>query len=209
MKKLLMLNGSPKKRKAVSDRLLGLLNEGICDRMLTETIYLYETEFNEALFEKICAADCIVMAQPLYVDCLPAGVIEFMEEISKYVKERSEDLPELYFILNCGFPEDSQNTAAIMILETFCRKTGFYFGGGVAVGSGAMILNSWKAEEVGNLLKKTADRICGEDSDDTEKVYRINVGMAKILFRAKSDKMWIEAGEKKGLTKKDLKKKYY
>lgn len=212
MRNVIILNGSPKKRKAVSEKLAQLLLDNIGAECETEKIYLYETEFTEDLYEKIYAADCVVMAQPLYVDCLPARVLEFMEGALDYRIQKGETegkKTELYFIINCGFREDSQNDTAINILNQYCKKAEFEFCGGAAVGSGAIIFGSPREAELSEIFAMMARRICSDCGGSAPEIYRINAGISKFLFKAKSDKMWTDAAKKRGLRKRDLKNKYY
>ena len=157
MRKVIFLNGSPKKRKAVTEKLINKVKENLNNRVESETVYIYETEFSEELFEMIDGADAAVMAQPLYVDCLPARVLEFMKAYGDFAKNREPSGTGLYFIINCGFMENRQNDTAIRILELYAEKTGFDFRGGVSVGSGAIILNTNKKDRLETMLKNLAE----------------------------------------------------
>lgn len=212
MRKVIFLNGSPKKRKAVTEKLINKVKENMNDRVESETVYIYETEFSEELFERIYGADAAVMAQPLYVDCLPARILEFMKAYGEFVKDREPSGTGLYFIINCGFMENRQNDTAIRILELYAEKTGFDFRGGVSVGSGAIILNTNKKDRLETMLKNLAEEMSIYDTfreAPEKRIRQIDAGMPKFLFKARADRAWIEAGAKKGLSKRDLKKKYY
>ncbi|MDO4481198.1 MAG: hypothetical protein Q4C14_00490 [Bacillota bacterium] len=212
MRKVIFLNGSPKKRRAVTEKFINITKDSFSGRVESETVYIYETEPEDELFEKVYEADAVVMAQPLYVDCLPAGVLEFMKAYGEFVKDRRPSGTEMYFIINCGFLENRQNDTAIRILEIFAEKTGFDFRGGVSVGSGAIILTTNKKLRLEGMLKELADELGRSDAfeDKGEKrIRQIDAAMPRFLFKAKADKAWIEAGAKKGLSKKDLKQKYF
>ena len=118
----------------------------------------------------------------------------------------------MYFVINCGFLEYSQNDTAIQIIKKYAEKTSFNYRGGVSVGSGAMILQSKQKETLEQLLKDMAEEVARDyifEECPEETVRKINVDMPRFLFKAKADRLWVEAGAKKGLKKKDLKAKYY
>ena len=212
MKKVIFLNGSPKRKRAVSEKFLKIAEDCLEGQIRGEKLYIYESEFSDGFFESIYEADAVVMALPLYIDCLPARVLEFMTESKEYLKNRELRRPELYFIINCGFLEYSQNDTAIEIIEKYAEKTGFDYRGGISIGSGAMILQSRKKEALEKVLQEMAQEVKAfydtEEMQETT-VRKINVDMPRFLFKAKADKLWVEAGAKKGLDKKALKAKYY
>lgn len=212
MRKVIFLNGSPKNRRAVTEKFINMTKEGFSGRVESETVYIYETELENALFEKVYRADAVVMAQPLYVDCLPARVLEFMKAYGEFAADRQPAGAGLYFIINCGFMENRQNDTAIRILKLFAGKAGFDFCGGVSVGSGAIILTTNKKDRLDAMLKELADdlgRYEAFEEGQEKPVRKIDAAMPKFLFKAKADKAWIDAGAKKGLSKKDLKQKYF
>lgn len=212
MKKIVFLNGSPKKKRSMSDKFLKSVEDNLKGRTESEKLYLYENDFSEGFFENLCGADAVVVATPLYVDCLPSRVLEFMSSYRDFFRERDVKRAEFYFIINCGFLEYSQNDTAIKILKRFAETNGFIFIGGVSIGSGAMILQSGKKPTLETLLEDMTEEISKSytfEDMPAEKIRKIKVDMPRFLFKAKSDKMWIEAGAKKGLRRKDLKAKCY
>ena len=87
IQRALMLIGSPRSHKSNSNSLGGYLVEQLRTLEIeTETVYLYtllrSAERMQALFDSIDAADLIVLVFPLYVDSLPAPVIEVLEQIA-------------------------------------------------------------------------------------------------------------------------------
>lgn len=230
MSKVIFLNGSPKKRKAVTEKLLDIVKSAIGSDIEAETLYIYEEERLEDICEKIYSAERVIMAQPLYIDCLPARVLELMESYGNFVKDKQKKKTELYFIINCGFLENSQNNTAIRILETFAQKTGLDFRGGISVGSGAIILGTDKRPELEVMLSKLGKELsepkcrekqcsepkCVENSNKSsfhksseKNIMRIDAALPKEEFIALGDGAWLDAGGRRGLTKEDLSKGYY
>ncbi len=141
-KRVLLLIGSAKLNRSTSE----VLGTYILDQ-LGETGFESETMFahkilksntaKNELLSSINKADLIILAFPLFVDCLPYPVISMLEYIAK---NRSTDnhLNEqsLVCIVNCGFPEAHQNDTAVAICRQFARETGLGWSGGLALGAG-------------------------------------------------------------------------
>jgi multimeric flavodoxin WrbA len=140
LRRALLLVGSPRTRKSSSNSLGSYLFDQLGQQSIqTETIYLHTVlrspEKMKALFAAVEAADLVLLAFPLYVDSLPAPVIEALERIAA---QRAEHPTRKLFaaIANCGFPEAHHNTPALAICETFARQAGFEWAGGLALGAG-------------------------------------------------------------------------
>ena len=183
------------------------MSEGFSSAEDTEKLYVYGMDFNEEEFELIKGADSVIMALPLYVDGVPSRVIEFMNAYAKFNEKNDAGKPKFYFIINCGFMEHEQNNTAIKILRSFSEKSGFAFGGGISIGSGAMILGTDEAAKVKELLKKLAAE--AEKQEDIKEALQINVNMPKEKFRVVFNQVWIDVAAKKGLTEEDLRSRYY
>jgi len=145
MRRALLLVGSPKTRKSTSNSLGSYLFEQLNVRSIqTETIYLHtvvsSTVKMQALLDAIDAADLITLAFPLYVDSLPAPVIDALERITIHRKGHDRTHRQLFAaIANCGFPEAYQCNTALAICESFARQAGFVWAGGMALGGGGMV----------------------------------------------------------------------
>jgi len=86
------------------------------------------------------AADLVTLAFPLYVDSLPAPVIEALERIAGHRQGRESNRRPLFTaIANSGFPEAQHNATALAICATFVRQAGFEWAGSLALGGGEMV----------------------------------------------------------------------
>ena len=145
IRRALLLVGSPKTRKSTSNSLGTYLFEQLNSQTIqTESVYLHTVLHNpqkmQALLDALDAADLVTLAFPLYVDTLPAPVIEAMEKITSHRKGNNRTRRQLFTaIANCGFPEAFQNNTALANCETFARQAGFVWAGGLALGAGHMI----------------------------------------------------------------------
>ena len=145
MRRALLLIGSPKTRKSTSNTLGAYLFEQLSAQSIqTETIYLHTVLRNpqkmQTLLDALDAADLVTLAFPLYVDTLPAPVIEALECISAHRKGQNRSRRQLFSaIANCGFPEAFQCNTALANCELFAQQTGFSWAGGLALGAGHML----------------------------------------------------------------------
>jgi hypothetical protein len=88
------------------------------------------------------------VAFPLYVDRLPAPVIEALERIAAHRQGRdpahhqkrdSSRWQMFAAIANCGFPEAHHSATALAICAIFARQAGFEWAGSLALGGDGMI----------------------------------------------------------------------
>jgi multimeric flavodoxin WrbA len=165
MRRSLLLVGSPKTRKSTSNSLGTYLFEQLTARSVqTETIYLHTVLRSptkmQALMDAVDAADLVTLAFPIYVDSLPAPVIEALERIAAHRKERHQTHRQLFAaVANCGFPEAYQCNTALAICERFASQAGFEWAGGLALGGGGMVSGFPLAEGGGKtiLMRRSLD----------------------------------------------------
>jgi hypothetical protein len=92
------------------------------------------------MLEAVDAADLVTVAFPLYVDSLPAPVIEALERIAAHRLGRDRSRRQLFTVIaNCGFPEAQHCAPALAICENFARQAGFEWAGPLALGGGGMV----------------------------------------------------------------------
>ncbi len=126
VRRALLLVGSPRTRKSTSNSLGQYLYERLVGRSIeTETIYphtvLRSASKAQALLDAVEAADLVTLAFPLYVDLLPAPIIETLERIAAHRRGRHSRPQVFTAIANNGFPEAAHNATALAICETFAQ----------------------------------------------------------------------------------------
>lgn len=140
----LLLVGSPRMQQSSSN----ILGEYLFDQMGTairkETVCLHRAVRSPAdmksMMDAVDAADLVTLVFPLYVDSLPAPVIEALEKIASHRQDGELTKRPLFTaIANCGFPEAYQNATAIAICETFAHQAKFEWAGSLMLGAGGMI----------------------------------------------------------------------
>jgi len=145
--KVLLLVGSPRGAASTSnslgDHLLQLLEE--CG-MATKKLLVYPALGDEKKMAELLAAvdacDLLVAAFPLYVDQLPAPLIDLLLGIAERRQGRSGEARQgLVAVINCGFPEIVHCRLAGEIVRSFAAQAGFRFLGCLATGMGGAIGN--------------------------------------------------------------------
>ena len=157
-KQVLFLIGSPRGKKSTSESLgTYLLNQLEAKGMGAKTMHILRSlrtdEEWEMLISQVNNSDIIILAFPLYVDTLPAPVIEAMELILKECK--SDELFQncrLIAIANSGFPEPEHSDIALTNCEIFCTESGIKWAGGLRIGGGEAI-NGRPLNEIKGMIR--------------------------------------------------------
>lgn len=135
--KVLVLNGSPKKRGSTSGllgRIMGCFLTGC------QVQYASIRTKNEyaAILPQLNEIDALVLAVPLYVDGIPSHVLEFLEAAERFCMENNCRF-SFYVISNNGFIEGIHNRVHLKMYECWCRRTAVTWGGGIGIGGGEML----------------------------------------------------------------------
>lgn len=144
---ILMLNCSYKAKSSNTEYFLSLLMNEIqntsTDREC-KMVYIKDILINmekgalEKFFSELKQAKALVIGSPLYVDGLPAQMVKLMEVLLENYKGKIPKIP-VYVVSNLGFYEADQIRTLLAIVENWCKRMGFAYGGGLAVGAGPMV----------------------------------------------------------------------
>jgi multimeric flavodoxin WrbA len=176
-RKILVLNGSPKKVGSNSavfgDYLEKCLRES---GVAVETVSLMDAyrkpDRFEALAESWDAADGAVLVFPLYADQLPGHVMAVLEKIAARRQEIAPEKRQVFAAVSqCGFPEAENNAPALDMCRIFAREAGFAWLGGCAVGGGGMYEGKsleklgWLGRKARNALDAQAAMLASRERD--------------------------------------------
>lgn len=134
--KILILNGSPKKKSSTSKflgKMAGVLLTGC---KIQYASLRWESEYPEIL-QQLKDIDALILAAPLYVDGIPSHVLKFLLQAEEFCMKHSCHF-FVYAISNNGFIEGTHNKSHLRMYECWCRRTGLIWGGGVGIGGGEM-----------------------------------------------------------------------
>ena len=166
LRRALLLAGSPRTRKSTSASLGGYLLEQLAkENVQVETVYVHTSlrsaERMQNLFEALETTDLLLLAFPLYIDSLPAPLIEALERIAARRAGVQQLHPQrMAAIVNYGFPEAQHNDTARAICAAFARQSGFGWAGSLALGAGEGIVHGVPLNELdgrATSLKRSLD----------------------------------------------------
>lgn len=155
--RVLVLIGSPRGKHSNSLAIASYLANGIkargveVEQAIIPNLVISD-EGRLELLRMVDTADLLILAFPLYCDCLPAPVIRALELIYGHRKIVSKD-QKLMTIINSGLPEPYQNQVAADICRQFAAETGIRWVGSACVGAG-MILRGRPLEESDQITVK-------------------------------------------------------
>lgn len=150
-RKALLLVGSPKGLKSTSHvlgaALLRRLEAGGMETAeMTVAAALQSTENQHRMHKAVDAAELVVVSFPLYVDGLPAPLVQVLELVADRRRGRLPASPvagpgaqKIAAVVQCGFPETHQNQPAVDIMRQFAREAGFEWAGALAMGMGGAV----------------------------------------------------------------------
>jgi hypothetical protein len=211
-RRLLVLIGSPRGlERSTSSQLAAVFTARFEKARWTQDwIHLHEAVRSEdsiaRMLDGVDRADVVLLASPLYVDCLPAPTGRALELIAAAPDERSPNgRGRLITILNCGFVEAAQNETAQGICRAFADRARFTWAGGLSIGSAGQrsrrILRALKAagEAVssGSELPESAIRLAARNS------------MPPFLYRVGGNLMWRLWARKLGVRASALRDRPY
>jgi hypothetical protein len=136
--KVVLMNGSPKAAVSASGIILETVAAGMGPGVESRT---KRAVTSGSATEEDVAADALVLAFPLYIDCLPAPLLEWLISYRSIASSLSGRKPaRVYAICNSGFHEAAQTELAMAVVANFARSAGLEWGGGLGIGSGGMLV---------------------------------------------------------------------
>ena len=84
MKKIALINGSPKYKDSASGCILDIYKKQLSNHEITE--FNFRTKEVKDI-EKLCENQIFVLAFPLYVDGVPAHVLSCLQQMAEYLQE--------------------------------------------------------------------------------------------------------------------------
>lgn len=156
-KQALLLVGSPRGFKSTSASLGRYLLEKLEGSFVFEEVHVQASMSSQSAQAKMLTkardSDLLVLAFPLYIDCLPASVIAMLELLAAQRKNAFTSKKQRFVaIVNNGFPEASQNLTALAICRRFAFEAGIEWAGGLSLGGGGAIAGN-KLEDAGSMVR--------------------------------------------------------
>lgn len=135
--KLLLLSTSPKRKWSNSKYFLNLVGLGLKDCDITEIALQGPKDYPE-IFRQFEEIDGLIISLPVYVDAIPAHLLEFLELAEAFTKEKALHF-KVYGVANCGFYEGNQCALTLATMRSWCLRGGLSWQGGIGIGAGEML----------------------------------------------------------------------
>lgn len=124
---VVIINGSPRiKKYSNTNKIIEAFGKGMMQTGATYELYsLSDKNEWDAAREAFYKNTRILIALPLYVECIPGLLLEFLETLHK----KEETGTEIAFILQSGFAEGCQLRCGEEFLEKLPKKLNCSYGG--------------------------------------------------------------------------------
>ena len=152
VKRVLILNGSPRvKKNSNTNKIIDAFGEGLQQAGTCYDIYSLSNRSEwDAAREAFMTSDNIIIAVPLFVECLPSILLEFLDTLPTERKQSAQ----LSFILHGGFDEGHQLRLGEKFLQSLPAQLGCSCGG-VLVKGGSFLLRNRE----NSYIKKMTDKM--------------------------------------------------
>jgi len=159
---LMVINGSPRiKKLSNTDKILEKFLEGFTkDGNTYEQYEISDRKSWDRIREAYIENDNILIALPLFVECIPGLLIEFLETVPK------KDKGTIAYILQSGFAEGVQLRCGEEYLKILTRNLGCKYGGTLVKGNNFSIrLTEGKDRDKQTLPYKKMGEIFARDNN--------------------------------------------
>lgn len=149
---VIIINGSPRvKKNSNTNKIIQAFAEGLEKTGITHKLYSLSNhaEWDEAR-EAFMTNDNIIIAVPLFVECLPSLLLEFLSTLPTERKQPAK----ISFILHGGFDEGHQLRLGEKFLQSLPAQLGCSCGG-VLVKGGSFLLRNRE----NSYIKKMTDKM--------------------------------------------------
>ena len=152
VKRVLILNGSPRvKKNSNTNKIIDAFGEGLRQAGTCYDVYSLSNRSEwDAAREAFMTSDNIIIAMPLFVECLPSLLLEFL---NTFPTERKQPA-QISFILHGGFDEGHQLRLGEKFLQSLPAQLGCSCGG-VLVKGGSFLLRNRE----NSYIKKMTDKM--------------------------------------------------
>ena len=192
--RIALINGSPKVSNSSSGVLLTDIKRFLITSSKTEIkeINLHNTVVPKEALGDLKNTDVWIFACPLYADGIPAHLLSCLVQLEE--TDWQDHQVRIYGIVNCGFYEGIQAEYALNILQNWCTKTGFTWGGGIGVGGGGA-LQQMPAMENGHGPKAPIEKALGSMADKiiqhkTQENNYITLSFPRFLYKMAAQMGW-------------------
>lgn len=212
----LIINGSPRVKKySNTDKILEKITSGMTKSGSTfEQYEISDRSQWGTIRARFYEVDHILIALPLYVECIPGLLMEFLETLPPPAVEHlpAEKKPVLSFLLQSGFAEGIQLRCGEAYLEKLAPRLGCEYGGTLVKGDNFSIrLVSEQDREKVTAPYEEMGRIYGRTGAFEEEACKAFTGpevfplhiriLVGLIFKTVAKKMFTKKAKEWGCTR--------
>lgn len=200
---LIIINGSPRVKKySNSEKIIDSFCQGLSENITYEKYAISSKKSWNQIKEAFENNNDILMVIPVYVECIPGLLLEFLETLTP-----KNDGTKIYYILQSGFSEGCQLRCAEKYLEQLTPMLGCEYGGclvkgdnfGIRLFEGKMLDNVLNPYEMmGEVFSEKKDFFSDESKKFTGAEYfsKIECIIMSIIGRTISRVMFKKMAKK-------------
>lgn len=191
--RIALINGSPKVNNSASETLLADIKRFLInDKTEIQEVGLHDSAVSQEALETLKSTEAWIFSCPLYVDGIPGHLLSCLIQLSKIDWQNHQI--QIYSIVNCGFYEGIQSEFALNILQNWCAKTGFIWGGGIGVGGGGA-LGQLPTIKNGHGPKAPIEKALGAMADkivqcETQENHYVSIAFPRFLYKMAAQMGW-------------------
>jgi len=209
--KTIAINGSPKLKDSLSGQIIGQMEKILGEHIeIHHAAKLVRDGAAPDSLRDLLSADTLLIVFPLYVDSLPAPLIEFLTRLEK-AKGGPAPL-RVFAIANCGFIEPKQIEPALEMIKHFADCAGLQWGYGLGIGGGPLLGNfgnNWNTGPISGIHKALCDMACAIlESRSGQNVF-ISAKFPRFLYKTLANMSWRVQARKSGIRAASLRARPY
>lgn len=206
--KIALINGSPKAKDSSSQYILKALRSLLPEEQEIIEYHFRTPKLSNDNLEQISKCNVLVFAFPLYVDGIPAQLLNCLYEMETFFKTKPTEKITVYALVNSGFYEGHQNSIALELMKNWCEKANLTWVQGVGIGGGGMLPSMvgvpdgrGPKKNFGKALKIIASSI--STGITAENIF-ISPNFPIFAYKLSAEMGWRQQIKGNGLKRKDL-----
>ncbi|MDR1701956.1 MAG: NAD(P)H-dependent oxidoreductase [Sporomusaceae bacterium] len=156
--KITAISGSPKPKASMSGKIIANLEKILGTKIeVYQATQMIQTK-TPADLAPLLRTDVLLIVFPLYVDSLPAPLLELLTRLEEAAQHSSAQ-PQVFAIANCGFFEPEQTALTLQMIEEFANRAGLKWGYGLGIGGGPALAGyeNWEKGIAANVYRALTD----------------------------------------------------
>ncbi len=189
--RIALINASPKVSHSSSRTLIRSTVGLFPVRTDIELIDMHKPAVSEEIQKRLFGCDAWILYYPLYVDGLPSHLLSCLMQLETLSKPKTV---KLYGVCNCGFYEGEQTDCTFRLLQSFAKRAGLEFCGGVGVGAGGLLSMSEGFENIHRFRKSIVKELSklaktAAKGECTEVSY-VTADMPRLFYKLGAELLW-------------------